>query len=331
MFDIITMGSNTVDIFVHTDQSDVIDIRSRSGNREFISYPVGTKMLITKHMESFGGNGTNAAVTCARLGLKTAYLGEIGRDDNGNKILANLKKEKVSFIGPRGAESGFSIILDSIEEDRTILVYKGCNNDLSYKEIKTALLKTKWFYLSSMLGESLNAMKAVANYASQHNIKIAFNPSATLLEKETKTAIDLLRYSDVLVLNKEEAESLVGMNTPEVNIKKLLVYGPQIIAITDGKNGAIAYHDGYYYKVRPRPEVKVVETTGAGDAFAATLVAGLIMKKPFELCLKMAINNAESNISHAGAQEILLTRKKILEIVKKDHRSVEKRKDGLAD
>ena len=147
MYDIITMGSNTVDIFVHTDQSDIIDIRSRDSDHEFISYPVGTKMLITKMFNNFGGNGANAAVSCARLGLKTGYIGEVGKDENGNKIVRMFKKEKVDFLGSRGKDSGFSIILDSIEEDRTILVFKGCNNDMKLSEVKLSNLKAKWLYI----------------------------------------------------------------------------------------------------------------------------------------------------------------------------------------
>ena len=133
MYDVITVGSNTVDVFVHTDQSGVINIRSKAGCEELISYPVGTKMLITKLMHNIGGNGANSAVALSRLGLRTAYLGKIGNDHNGKLILDALKKNKVKFIGSRGDESGFSVILDSIEHDRTILTYKGCNNDLSFE------------------------------------------------------------------------------------------------------------------------------------------------------------------------------------------------------
>ena len=61
--------------------------------------------------------------------------------------------------------------------------------------------------------------------------------------------------------------------------------------------------------------VKVVEMTGAGDAFASTLVAGLVMNKPFEFCLKMAINNSESVICHYGAQNLLLTKTRLFAIV----------------
>jgi ribokinase len=327
MYDIITVGSNTVDMFVHTDQSEIIDIHSRRGTDEYISYPVGTKMLITNLLQNFGGNGANAAVACSRLGLKTAYVGEVGVDEHGKMIIKNFKKEKIGFLGSsKGCASGFSIILDAFEEDRTILVFKGCNNEYRFKDNQKAKLKSKWFYLSSMLGESLKSMQRIAEYAKQNKMKIAFNPSSTLLQNEPKAAINLLRFTDLLVLNKEEAECLAGQNTQEVNIKKLMIYGPSMVAITDGKNGAIAYKDGYYYKIMPRKDLKVMETTGAGDAFASTLTAGIILNKPFEYCLKMAINNSESVITHHGAQNLLLSRKKLYEIVDKDKRMVEKRK-----
>jgi ribokinase len=324
MYDVITIGSNTIDLFVHTDQSGLIDFHSRKGVDQFISYPVGTKMLITKLMHNFGGNGVNAAVTLSRLGLKTGYIGKIGTDENGKIILKHLKKERVDFLGGKGKESGLSIVLDSFEEDRTILVYKGCNNDLSLKEVKRAKLKAKWLYLSSMLGQSLDTMQQIAEHAKTNKMNIAFNPSITILENEGHKAINIIRYSDVLVLNKEEAECLVGHNSLEKAIDDLLVFGPKIIVITDGKKGAFAYKEGYYYKIMPRQDLKIVETTGAGDAFASTLTAGLIMNKPFEFCLKMAINNSESVITHHGAQTHLLSRKKLFEIVGKDKRVVEK-------
>lgn len=326
MYDVITMGSSTVDVFVHTDQSELINIRSKYASEAYISYPVGTKMLITKLMHNLGGNGVNAAMALSKLGLKTAYLGVIGKDSNGRLIMEALKKEKIDFIGTRGDVSGFSIILDSIDEDRTLLVYKGCNDDLRFGKIKKPKLATKWFYLSTMLGQSLHTMERIVKYAREHKIKIAFNPSATLLENETRKAINLLRYVDVLILNKEEAETLVGKSQPEINIKKLLVYGPEIIVITNGKKGALAYKEGIYYHVPARSDVEIVETTGAGDAFAASLTAGLVMKKPFEFCLKMGINNAESVICYHGAQNLLLSRKKLFEIVNKDKRKIEKRK-----
>jgi ribokinase len=326
MYDIITMGSNTVDIFAHTDRAQMIDIKSEEGNKEFLSYPVGSKMLVTRLLHNFGGNGSNTAVCFSRLGFKTGYIGKVGKDNNGKTIISGFKKEKIDFLGARGEESGLSIILDAMEEDRTILVYKGCNNDLKFKELKTSRLKTKWLYISSMLGESLATMQKVAELVKKNKGKISFNPSATLIENETQAALKLARLADILVLNKEEAESLVGPGSPEANIMRILSMGPNVVAITDGKNGALAFKDKCLYKIMPRQDLKVVETTGAGDAFAATLTAGIILEKPFEQCLKMAINNSESVITGHGAQPRLLTRKKMLELTSQDTRPIEKKK-----
>lgn len=315
-----------VDLFVHTDQSQVIDIHSKNDTTELISYPVGAKILINKHMQNLGGSGFNAAVSFSRIGLKTGYIGKTGRDPNSELIMKGLKKEKISFLGARGKENGFSIILDSVEHDRTILTYRGSNSELKFTELTMSKLKTKWFFFTSMRDQSLHTMLKIAEHAWKNKIKIALNPSATMLDSYPKEAINLIRYADVLVLNKEEAESLVGNSTREVNIMKLMVYGPQIIAITDSKNGVVAYKDGYFYKILPHKNLQIVESTGAGDSFASTLVAGLMLKKPFDFCLKMAIINAESVICHHGAQNLLLHRKSLFEAVKKDKRKIEKRK-----
>ena len=329
MYDVITIGSNTVDVFAHTDRSQLINIQSCDGKEEFISYPVGGKLLLTELLMNFGGNGANSAVCFSRLGFKTGYVGEIGRDTNGRLIIGNLKKENVSFLGSRGnkdSTSGYSIILDAMEDDRTILIYKGCNNYMRLNELKLSRLKTRWFYISSMLGESLKTMESLADYAKQKKIKIAFNPSATIIENEPQATMKLVRYADILVLNKEEAEGLVGKESVEVNLLKLSALGPKAVVITDGKRGLIGLYGGYYYKITPRKDLHVVETTGAGDAFASTLTAGFIMNKPFEQCLKMAINNSEAVIAGHGAQKRLLTKKEMALAVSKDKHPVEKRK-----
>ena len=119
--DIITMGSATVDVFAHTDptQSEVVNLH----HHKDIAYPLGAKILIKEIHTFVGGGGTNTAVAFARLGLKTAYLGKIGKDDNGKTISDCLFNEKVEFIGTYGQISGYSVILDSVKDDRTIFTY----------------------------------------------------------------------------------------------------------------------------------------------------------------------------------------------------------------
>jgi ribokinase len=325
MFDIITVGSATVDVFAHTD-SDIVTIKNKDGKEDVIAYPAGTKMLIKQLDFYIGGGGTNTATTFARMGFNTAYLGKIGKDENGLKIFKFLKKEGIKFIGTLGDISGYSIILDSIDEDRTILTYKGCNNNLTFKEIHKNLLKTKWFYFSSMMEQSFTTLKKLAEYANKHNIKIAFNPSSYQTKKGVDNLRDILKYTHILVLNKEEAQDLIGKTNIKDLLKSLLALGPDIVIITDGKNGAHCYDEKYYYFLKPRKGIKVVETTGAGDAFASGFVAGQMLKKGVEFSLKIAMNNAESVVQHYGAKNIILSKSKALKLASKDKRVIEKKK-----
>ncbi|MBN2142078.1 carbohydrate kinase family protein [Candidatus Woesearchaeota archaeon] len=326
MYDVITVGSNTLDIFAHTEKSQVIDIRTSDKRTEFISYPVGEKILVTRMLHNFGGNGANAAAAFAKMKLKTGYVGKVGRDTTGEQILSSFKRNKVSFLGAKGAESGTSIILDAMEEDRTILTFKGCNNDLEDKDLWIGRLNARWYYVSSMMGASLKTMQKIVWHAKEKKRKIAFNPSQTIIDHEKEAALSILRMSHVLVLNKEEAEELIGESTVDENLQKIVSMGPEYAVITDGKNGATAFHDGTFYHVDAHSGIKIVETTGAGDAFAATFTAGLIIKKPVSFALKMAINQAENVIQTHGAQNGLMDAKELLASATHDKRPVTERK-----
>ena len=94
-YDVIAVGSATVDVFVETHDEDVIDIRTAHSEEIYTCFELGSKILID-HLEfTTGGGGTNTAVSFKHLGLKTAYLGNIGKDINGDKILRMLKKYKI--------------------------------------------------------------------------------------------------------------------------------------------------------------------------------------------------------------------------------------------
>ncbi len=321
MFDIIAMGSATVDVFAKTE-SELIKFKTIHGEDDFIAYPSGSKILITDLQFMIGGGGTNTAASFARLGFKTGYIGKLGRDQNGKKILDFLKKEKISYLGSFGKETSYSIILDSIEDDRTILTYKGSINTLAKKELKFSRFKTKWFYISSMLGQSFETAKEIVKYAKKNRIKVAFNPSSYQAKMGKEALSEMLESLEVLVLNKEEAKLLVGPVPNDYLLKKLYQFGPQIIVITDGKKGAYVYDGDFFYHANPTPRLKVLETTGAGDAFASSFVAGLIMGKKIEDCVKMGMINSESVITNYGAKNILLSRKKMQELLRRDRRNV---------
>jgi ribokinase len=311
MYDVITVGSATVDVFAKTE-CDLITIKTSHSNENLIAYPAGSKILIDKLEFKVGGGGTNTAVSFSRLGLKTAYLGKLGNDDNANQILKLLKDEKINFIGPKGNDqTGYSIILDSDAKDRTILTNKGANNNLLFKEIDIKKLKTKWFYFSSMMRNSLKTLVELSLFAKKNNIKIAFNPSSYLIKEDISTVKELLSKIDILIFNKEEAELLFGNDNISNLLLKSHLLGPSITIITDGANGCYCSDKKNFYSIKPR-KVNVIETTGAGDSFASAFISGLIKNKDIIFSLKLGMVNSEAVIQSIGAKENLLTYNKAL-------------------
>lgn len=314
MYDVITFGSATIDVFVKTGL-EMISIRHDGEEEEFVAYESGSKILINELDFMLGGGGTNTAVAFSRLGLSTAFCGCLGEDENAEHIISSLKKEKVEFIGEKKkGKSGYSVILNSVKDDRTILTFKGVNDKLEYKNIDKKLLNCKWFYFSSLTGESYKTFIKLTELAKKKGIKVAFNPSSYLAKKGCEYLKKPLKNTHFLVLNFEEAQLLVGRFNIKELLQKLSELGPKIVVITDGKKGAYAYDKDYYFI--PGSKVKVKETTGAGDAFASTFLAGLFLKNDTRYALRLASTNAESVIRHLGAKNKLLTLKQANEIIK---------------
>ena len=315
MYDVITVGSATVDALARTEVCEMIHDKK---NKECIAYPVGAKILMKELILTVGGGGTNTAVSLSRLGHKVAFLGKIGSKYNSKRVIQQLKQERVNtslVIRSKTGRTGYSIVLDSKKHDRTILTFKGSNNDLGFNEINFKKLKTKWFYFSSMIGKSFETLEKIASYAHKNNIRIAFNISSYLAKKGPSYLGSILKKTDILVLNKEEAGILVENYKIEKLLKKLNKLGPNIVAITDGKKGVYVYNDNQIYYGKPT-NVKIIETTGAGDAFASSFLCGIIRKNDTEFAMKLGMTNAESVIQHHGAKEKLLKYNEALKVMK---------------
>ncbi len=307
MFDVITIGSNTIDVYIYTKKGMYHLLRRKS--HEELSFDLGSKIEIENIKFSTGGSGTNTAVCLKRLGLNVAYLGKLGNDDNKNIILQMLKKEKIPFLGKTDPKhmTGYSVILDAVGHDRTVLTYKGANDFIKKKDVKFSQLKTKWFYLGSLLGDSFKTAKDIIKYAKKNNIKILYNPSLYQAKWGINKLSVLIKNSDILIMNKEEAQLLLktNENRTEILIRKLKKFTKGIAIITCGPEPLYCFDGKVLYKAVPK-KTRIVETTGAGDAFAASFLAGFINTKNIEYALKMALINSHSVITHFGAKEKLL-------------------------
>ena len=292
-FDVITFGGAVVDVFAGTDLAE---------RGKFIAYPVGSKILIKDLRFDIGGGATNTATAFSRLGLRTGCICKVGDDERGRNILELLRKERIKFLGKieKGKKSGYSIILDSKEKGRTVLTYRGVNNNISFNDLKLKKLKTKWIYFASALGQSLQTQMRLAKILKARGVKIAYNPGEYVIRKANIKP--LLRLADILILNKEEAGLLTKQKNLLSGLHKLT---GGVVVITD-KNKLINCFDGQKkYTLMPN-KIKVVERTGAGDAFASGFVAGQVAGKSIPNSLRLGLRESESVIKYFGAKNNLL-------------------------
>lgn len=293
--DIISFGSAVMDAFIETGIPEI---------HKEMCYRVGTKIVVDDLRFATGGGGTNTAVGFARLGLKTGYLGKLGNDAHADAIIKELKDTKITFLGTRSKTqpTGFSVILDSKQHDRTVLTYRGANDAIKFPEIQLNKIDTSWLYLSSMTGESHLVQEKVALWAQKKGIQIAFNPSSYITRKGVSFLRSLLRATTVLVLNDEEARDLVPTGDLTRGLHAL---GPSIVCITKGPQGTDVSDKKKKYFAAPNP-IKIVERTGAGDAFACGFVSEYLQTKDIQKAITVGSVNAESVIQYIGAKEGLL-------------------------
>lgn len=337
MCDVITIGSATMDVFVESDDANIVSVYTKNKKSEFMSYPYGAKVEITDFASKVGGGGVNTAVNFANLGYKTSAIFKIGDDIYSDGILESFKNKNIdltNIIQDAKISTGFSIILVSFQGDRTVLAHRGANamikkSDINFDAIKNA----KLLYIAPMNGDSTKVLDDIATFANENNVYVCFNAGSSSIKKGFNYLKKILSNANIVVMNKEEAslatqiqvrpdtrdikysDELIHPDVKEM-FKKLKVRDYQIIVITDGGKGAYAY-DGKDYYYCPVFDGPIVSTLGAGDAFASTFCAALSKTNAnIGKALMYASVNSAGVVSQFGATEGLLTFDEIEEKLK---------------
>mgnify|MGYP002623430207 CR=1 FL=1 len=328
MFDVITIGSATMDVFVECEDANIVSVCAKNKKSEFMSYPYGAKVEITDFASRVGGGGVNTACNFANLGYKTGAIFKIGDDIYSDGILESFKDKNVdmsNIIQDPKMSTGFSIILVSFQGDRTVLAHRGANGKIKKSDINFEVIKqAKLLYIAPLNGESTRVLDDIVYFAKENDVKICFNAGTSSIKKGFNYMKKILENAHIVVMNKEEASMATGIQVrpdtskekfseelihPDVKAMfgKLKVSDYQVIVITDGGRGAYAY-DGKQYYYCPVFDGPVLSTLGAGDAFASTFCATLA-RKNLDICqaLMYASVNSAGVVSEFGATQGLMT------------------------
>ncbi len=309
--DVLAIGDVVTDAFVKLLDDRATTYENDEG--KWLAMPFGTKIPFDHATIIEGvGNAANAAVSFARLGLKSGLISNVGADSQGRDIIAALHKKEVDprfvHINP-GKISNYHYVL-WYKEERTILI-KHEEYDYQWPRFRPIDIP-KWVYFSSISKNSLDTYHDhVAEWLEDNpEIKLAFQPGTFQLEAGADRLKALYQRTEVLVVNREEAVKVCGGNYDDLHdlLNKLHDLGPKVVVITDGPAGAYASDGENRFKMPSYPDpAPPFERTGAGDAFASTFVAALMKGKSLEEAMRWGPINSMSVVQQVGAQNGLLT------------------------
>ncbi len=269
-------------------------------------FELGSKNEIEDVTISVGGGATNAAVTFARQGLHTMYIGRIGKDVPGKIILDVLHTEGIdtSLIKyASNAGTGYSAILLAPNGERTVLTYRGASKKYELDESDFHDTKVDWLYISSLSGDT-DALKTAVKYAKQNDIKIAINPGKGELA-HIKQFREMLSDFTILSLNREEMADLFDGKTTADTMRNASKHIPTVL-LTDGPKGSFAADGTHLFSAGMYEDVKVVDRLGAGDAFSSGFVCRVAQGESIEKALTFASANSTSVVSYVGAKTGIL-------------------------
>lgn len=313
--DVLAIGDTTEDIFMRLHEASLQCNIDGTNCRLCLDY--GNKIPVdSKQVVSGVGNAANHAVGTARLGCKSAIYTVLGDDDEGKRARQVFERNGVvtSYIETDHHHGTNLSVVVTFQSERTILVH---HEPRDY-ELPHNLPAASWVYLTSASGEGVEALheQLLSFLKKNPSTQLVFNPGTHQMKLGKEKLLPVLRSTNLLFVNREEASRVLGVDTRDIKelIRGLHTLGVFRAVITDGPNGSYASDGVRIYQLAVYPG-KEVERTGAGDAFGSGFVAALVHGKGIPEAMQWGTANATSVVAHIGAREGLLEQKAILHMI----------------
>ncbi|HLE50230.1 MAG TPA: carbohydrate kinase family protein [Patescibacteria group bacterium] len=334
---VMCIGSATIDILVRSNDFRVMKSHQVSGGVALCEV-YGGKTEADEMVMDTGGSATNVAVGLSRLGLTPAVITRVGSDWMKERIIDNLKLEGIDISQIQEDDktaTALSVVLVAVDGGRSIITSRGAAAKIDSKKIDWEKVGSADWLQVGPLGGNLSLVEDLVAFARSKKIRVGWNPGKIELTQKERI-FRLLPKIDLFIVNRMEASQLLRHNYEEMKemAKKILDQGARVVTITDGRRGAgvatpQATQTGGQAEGRwifaPAFKMKSVDDTGAGDAFVAGMVAGLVSGKGVEVALRMGLANGASEVALLGAKSGLLRRREMTKWLRRRVKMVEEK------
>ncbi|MEK6924190.1 MAG: carbohydrate kinase family protein [Candidatus Micrarchaeota archaeon] len=301
---ILFVGSALVDVVARMHDPEEISIRhgSREGNlfEKLVCVNLGSKSELDSIDLRFGGSAANAAVAARCAGAQARILTAVGKDEFGRLVKKDLKAHG---IGGKVVEDGrlptaASIVLLA-KGEKSSLTFKGALANLSQNHVTPQLVEwSDAVFITSLTSEgNMRAVKKLITLVKRCGKPVVFAPSMTMLNAQLDAVRAMRGGFDVVIMNDEEAVKLTCRN----NLREMLENLPgNVKVVTRGARGAVGTDGNKVVSIHSAAG-RVVDATGAGDAFAGVFAQSHLAGETLETALKMATAAAAIKMTRVGA------------------------------
>jgi sugar/nucleoside kinase (ribokinase family) len=310
-FDVLAIGNAIVDVIARADDSLIESEGLVKGSMRLIDTDEAEHLYAAMGpaIEMSGGSAANTLAGMAALGRKCAFIGQVADDQLGQVFTHDLRALGVSYETPAlssGASTARCLILVSPDGQRTMNTFLGASHLLDQAMIDEELIAdSEILYLEGYLWDpelSRAAMRQAIEVARNAGRKVAFTLSdAFIIDRHGDDFRKLIAdgWFDILFANEVEIRALAGKDDFDAAVAEVAVNVPMLV-VTRGAAGAIAIVKGERIEVTAQPIEEVVDTTGAGDLFAAGFLAGQAEGRSIADCLQMGAICAREIIAQVG-------------------------------
>jgi len=310
-YDVYGIGNALVDIQAHVTDSFLEDVKFSKGIMTLVDDSTQANVLNRLKADALsrcaGGSAANTIVGINSFGGKTAYLGKVADDLLGEFFLKDMREQGIRIeVQPGHGQSGSCVILITDDAQRTMLTNLATSATLTPEDVdEETIRKSKYVYVEGYLfgGEPNRsaALKAI-ELAKKHHVKVAFTVSDPfLIQYHRDEFIRLIEGPvDLLFCNLEEARALTGKFDP-IDCAREIHRHAENVALTMGDAGSLLMHENSVIPIE-RVDVKAVDTTGAGDMYAAGILYGITNGLTWKQSGRLASYAASRIVGQLGAR-----------------------------
>ena len=287
---VLGLGNALVDILVKLDNDDILNQYNlekgsmKLVDREFVNQILGSTSKITKKTTS-GGSAANTIHGLSHLGVDTAFIGKVGKDEYGYIFENDLTKNNIKPILMKGiADTGRAVALITPDSERTFTTYLGSAIELTANDINENLFKGyDFFHIEGYLVQNQELTRKALQYAKSSQLTISLDLANFHVVNANKEFLkDIIsKYVDIVFANEDEATSLTGLEASTAVFQLAEICDIAVVKL--GANGSVIKKAEHYYRVKAFT-ANAIDTTGAGDLYASGFLYGLAQELPLNKC-----------------------------------------------